>query len=88
MENISLTSRRKEELLTLWVAFKGRFSGDEMDGLTKDSDEIKRQWSEYGNKILDGTFSLDEYTNRIGRENAVMPGGYLCNFLEKITRVN
>ena len=32
MENISLTSRRKEELLTLWVAFKGRFSGDEMDG--------------------------------------------------------
>ena len=86
MENISLTSRRKEELLTLWVAFKGRFSGDEMDGLTKDSDEIKRQWSEYGNKSLDGTFSLDEYTNRIGRENAVMPGGYLCNFLERTTR--
>ena len=31
--------------------------------------------------------TIDEYTNRLANENAVVPGGYLCNFLERETRV-
>lgn len=31
--------------------------------------------------------SLDDYTNTLGSPTATMPGGYLCNFLERTTRI-
>lgn len=31
--------------------------------------------------------SLDDYTNILGSSTAIMPGGYLCNFLERTTRI-
>ncbi|MFX4831477.1 restriction endonuclease, partial [Acinetobacter baumannii] len=31
--------------------------------------------------------SLDDYTNILGSSTATMPGGYLCNFLERTTRI-
>lgn len=40
-------------------------------------DEVLEEWIQYRNKIIDDTFTIDDYTNDISN------GNYLANFLEK-----
>ena len=44
-------------------------------------DEVLNEWIEYRNKIINKTFTLDDYTNDISN------GNYLANFLEKTSTV-
>lgn len=83
MENIKLTQERQAEIKSMWVRYKNSFI--EHANLRKDIDALLSVWELYKSKIKDDTFSLDEYTNRLGAPTAAMPGGYLCNFLERYT---
>src|SRR5690606_18478668 len=52
----------------------------------KEIDNLITQWKQYKDKIVNNTLTLDDYTNTLGNPTAIMPGGYLCNFLERTTR--
>lgn len=85
MENIKLSTERQAQIKTLWNKFKSttkeaeeKFNNDEVNNLISD-------WKLYRDKILNDSLSLDDYTN-ILISNPTMPGGYLCNFLERTTR--
>lgn len=86
MDNIKLSAERQSQIKALWEKFKSEIKEE----LKKENDEeIKSlidQWSQYKEKITNKTLSLEDYTNILGSDTAVMPGGYLCNFLERTTR--
>lgn len=86
MTNIKLSEERQTQIKTLWNKFKSEVTGEE----TKfNNDEVKKlifKWKSYKDSILNDTLSLDDYTNTLGNSTATMPGGYLCNFLERTTR--
>lgn len=86
MENMKLTPKRQEEIKTLWSNFKKEYSTSDLDILDKEINRFKEAWNVYKSKIEDDSFSLDNYTNRLDREAEQLPGGYLCNFLERETR--
>ncbi len=52
-------------------SYKGKFANE----IKTKGEPILEKWKEYREKILNGTLTLDEYTNR-------KPNNYLCNFLE------
>jgi hypothetical protein len=86
MDNIKLSQQRQEELRVLWQQFKGSYSEAERKAETIEIKALLEQWDDYKTKIKVGYFVLDEYTNRKGLEGATLPGGYLCNFLERTTK--
>ena len=86
MDNIKLSPQRQEDLRTLWRQFKDGYSDNECKAETKEIEVLLAQWGEYKGKILDDSLSLVEYTNRKGLDGATLPGGYLCNFLERTTK--
>lgn len=86
MENMKLTPKRQEEIKTLWSNFKKGYSISDLDALDKEIRNLQEAWDLYKGKIIDNSFSLDNYTNRLNREDGQLPGGYLCNFLERETR--
>lgn len=86
MDNMKLTSKRQEEIKTLWFNFKKGYSTSYLDALDKEISKLKEAWNLYKSKIVDNSFSLDNYTSRLNREEGQLPGGYLCNFLERETR--
>lgn len=79
MENINLSNERQNQIKIIWDKYKTETKKENIDNLIN-------QWQQYREKITNGTLSLDEYTNRLGAPTATMPGGYLCNFLERTTR--
>lgn len=86
MENIKLSTERQSQIKGLWDKFKReikiedkKFNNDEIANLID-------QWNQYKTKIESDTLTLDDYTNMLGSTSATMPGGYLCNFLERTTR--
>jgi len=83
LEKINLTKKRQGEIKTLWQKYK---KDNSKDTLQSDVEELQKQWAEYRDKIIDDSFSLDDYTNRIDSNNATKPGGYFCNFLERTTK--
>ena len=87
MENIKLSDKRKEEIKSLWKQFKDEYTESDFNEIQKTINELQTQWAAYKKKIMDGSLSIDDYTNRKHSNDATMPGGYLCNFLERTTRV-
>lgn len=85
MENIKLSSDRQTQIKALWDKFKKETKERQRcEGI----DELFEQWKQYKDKIVNDTLTLDDYTNTLGNPTAIMPGGYLCNFLERTTRKN
>jgi 5-methylcytosine-specific restriction enzyme B len=86
MENIKPSSERQQDIKNLWLKFKESYSSEQIRTINKDNASLLESWEQYKSKIIDGSLSIDDYTNRLHNESATMPGGYLCNFLERSTR--
>lgn len=86
MENINLSIERQNQIKDLWRKYKSEAKEDDKKFNTNEIESLITQWNQYKEKITNGTLTLDEYTNRLGGATATMPGGYLCNFLERTTR--
>ncbi len=86
MENIKLSDERQSQLIALWEKFKNETKDDVKAYNSIEIENLISQWNQYKDKIVDDSLSLDDYTNTLGNETATMPGGYLCNFLERTTR--
>ena len=84
---MNIDTKRQEEIKSLWEQFKSGITEADSTKLKKDVEHLLLQWKSYRDKILDDSFTLDDYTNRIDITKAQMPGGYLCNFLERTTRI-
>ncbi|MBP1840522.1 McrB family protein [Formosa algae] len=86
MKSIKLTPQRKEQLTQLWHNYRDRVDSHQIKYISEELDSIASDWSRYKIKIQDETFNIDDYTNRINTDEDQMPGGYLCNFLERTTK--
>ena len=86
MENIKLAPERQTQIVALWEKYKSEIKAEDKDFNTKEIEILIAQWQQYKDKITSDTLSLDDYTNTLGNASATMPGGYLCNFLERTTR--
>ncbi|MDX9695237.1 MAG: AAA family ATPase [Bacteroidales bacterium] len=86
MENIKLSAERQNQLIALWEKFKSETKEEDKIYHSKEIVNLITQWKEYKDKIINDTLGLDDYTNTLGSATATMPGGYLCNFLERTTR--
>ncbi|WP_148335303.1 McrB family protein [Acinetobacter lwoffii] len=87
MENIKLSEERQAQIKALWNKFKSETKEEEKKFNNDKVEKIISEWKSYKDKILNDTLSLDDYTNILGSSTATMPGGYLCNFLERTTRI-
>lgn len=87
MENIKLSEERQIQIKALWNKFKSETKEDEKKFNNGEVERLISEWKSYKDKILNDTLSLDDYTNILGSSTATMPGGYLCNFLERTTRI-
>lgn len=86
MENIKLSTERQFQIKSLWDKFKNETKEEDKKFNNKEIDNLITQWKQYKDKIVNNTLTLDDYTNTLGNPTAIMPGGYLCNFLERTTR--
>ncbi|MDP3211946.1 McrB family protein [Methylotenera sp.] len=86
MENIKLSDERKKQIQELWNKYKTETKEEEKTADIREIENLIAQWNKYKDKIKNDTLTLDDYTNRLGSATARMPGGYLCNFLERTTR--
>jgi len=86
MENIKLSAERQTQIKALWEKYKAETKVEDKDFNIKEIENLLTQWKQYKDKISNDTISLDDYTNTLGSASANMPGGYLCNFLERTTR--
>jgi hypothetical protein len=86
MNSINLSDQRIEVIKKLWEKYKQKFSENKLNDIANDIEQIQAEWKKYKDKIVDGTFSIEDYTNRIDKDKDQMPGGYLCNFLERTTK--
>lgn len=86
MENIKLSAERQAQIKALWEKYKSETKQEDKNFNTAEIDKLLLSWAAYKEKITNDTLSLDEYTNTLGSATATMPGGYLCNFLERTTR--
>lgn len=87
MENIKLSEERQIQIKALWNKFKSETKEDEKKFNNDEVERLISEWKSYKDKILNDTLILDDYTNILGSSTATMPGGYLCNFLERTTRI-
>ncbi len=87
MENIKLSSERQTQIKELWDKFKSETKEEDKNFNNQEIDSLIAQWKQYKDKIVNDTLTLDDYTNTLGSSTATMPGGYLCNFLERTTRI-
>ncbi|WP_417942196.1 McrB family protein [Flavobacterium sp. RS13.1] len=86
MENIKLSPERQSEIKIMWLKYKDFFyDGKKNVDIRNNVEALLDEWKKYASKIKDNSFSIDDYTNRLNSDNAQMPGGYLCNFLERTT---
>lgn len=86
MENIKLSAERQAQIQALWEKYKSETKTEDKTNNNREIESLIAQWNQYKDKITNDTLSLDEYTNTLGSATATMPGGYLCNFLERTTR--
>jgi hypothetical protein len=86
MENIKLSAERQAQIKALWEKYKSETKAEDKTFNIREIENLIGQWNQYKEKITNDTLSLDEYTNTLGSSTATMPGGYLCNFLERTTR--
>jgi len=81
-----LSEERQVQIRMLWEKFKSETKTEDKDFNNKEIETLIAQWNQYKDKITNGTLGLDDYTNTLGSASATMPGGYLCNFLERTTK--
>lgn len=86
MENIKLSIQRQSQIKALWDKFKKETKEEDKKFNNQEIDSLIAQWKQYKDKIVNDTLTLDDYTNTLGSSTATMPGGYLCNFLERTTK--
>lgn len=86
MENIKLSAERQAQIKALWEKYKSETKAEDKTFNIREIENLIGQWNQYKEKITNDTLSLDEYTNTLGSATVTMPGGYLCNFLERTTR--
>lgn len=86
MENIRISNQRQEELKILWNKYKSEVSSKEQKFIENEYQNLLNDWKLYKNKIINNTLDIEDYTNRINNQEATLPGGYLCNFLERTTK--
>lgn len=87
MENNNpLSEDRQKQIKALWDKFKSSIKEENKISYNNQIEKIISEWGQYKGKILNDTLTLDEYTNTLGAPTAAMPGGYLCNFLERESR--
>ena len=87
MENIKLSAERQTQIKALWNKFKTETKEEDRKFNNDEVEKRIAEWQLYKDKILNDTLSLDGYTNTLSSSTATMPGGYLCNFLERTTRI-
>jgi hypothetical protein len=86
MENIKISKQRQSEIKNLWEKYKNDVSNTEKKFVENEFNSLLADWQIYRGKIANNTLELEDYTNRVNNPEATMPGGYLCNFLERTTR--
>jgi 5-methylcytosine-specific restriction protein B len=86
MENIKISKQRQSELKTLWEKYKNDVSNADKKFIENEFNSLLTDWHIYRDKITNNTLELNDYTNRINNPEATLPGGYLCNFLERTTK--
>lgn len=86
MENIKLSAERQNQIKALWEKYKTETKEEDKAADIREIENLIAQWNKYKDKIKNDSLTLDDYTNRLGSATATMPGGYLCNFLERTTR--
>jgi 5-methylcytosine-specific restriction protein B len=86
MENTKISDKRKLELKVLWNKFKSETPLTEEKFIEKEYNSLLANWEIYKDKIKTNTLTVEDYTNRINNHDLTMPGGYLCNFLERTTK--
>lgn len=67
--------KKIENLKSLWQDFKENYNSNKLDALKAQKEKVDKKWQEYKKAIQNGTFHLEQYTNR-------KPESYLCHFLE------
>lgn len=87
MENIKLSDERQTQIKDLWNKFKSETKEEDKKFNNQEVESLVSQWNQYKTKITNDTLSLDDYTNTLSSSTATMAGGYLCNFLERTTRI-
>lgn len=87
MSNINLTPERRKDITKLWNDYKEEYTNQQLKKLEAEIKKLQDGWKIYRDKLSSNNLTIDEYTNRLANDNAVVPGGYLCNFLERETRV-
>jgi 5-methylcytosine-specific restriction enzyme B len=85
MENIKFSSERQEQIKSHWERYKEEKKNDILN-FANEIQKLIEEWKIYKQKILDDSFTLDDYTNTLVNAQNRMPGGYLCNFLERTTK--
>jgi len=86
MTDLKLSNDRQKQIRDLWKKFRTDTTEEENALNRSRLRDLIDQWNQYKDKIVNDTLTLDDYTNILGNDSAKMPGGYLCNFLERTTR--
>jgi len=86
MENIKLSAERQAQIKALWKKYKSETKAEDKTNNKRELENLIAKWNQYRDKILDDSFSLDDYTSTKEKAKEVMPGHYLCNFLERTTK--
>lgn len=82
MEKIKLSTDKQAQIKVLWQEFK---NNPKEQKRSEGINQLLEEWKQYREKIINNSLTLDEYTNTLDSKTATMPGGYLCNFLERTT---
>lgn len=85
MKNIKLSTQRKDQIKALWENFKAGITPEQRAIYQVGIKQALSDWGLYKQKVATGTLTLEEYTNVLRSPSATLPGGYLCNFLERAT---
>lgn len=86
MGNIKISNQRQEELKNLWNKYKNEIDSKEQKFIENEYQNLLNDWKQYRDRIINNSLDIEDYTNRINNQNATLPGGYLCNFLERTTK--
>ncbi|RAR50872.1 McrB family protein [Flavobacterium lacus] len=86
MESLKLSQERQDQIKLLWTKFKSDTKKGEEKYRTDEIAKLLNDWDIYRVKIINDTLTLEDFTNILNNPTATMPGGYLCNFLERTTK--
>ncbi|HDY8048326.1 TPA: AAA family ATPase [Vibrio vulnificus] len=85
MTTLPLSLQRQQEIILLWDKFK-QDKQSELVFIAREQKQLSADLKVYVDKLQQQTFTLTEYTNRKMSDKDQVPGGYLCNFLERTTK--